>query len=58
MTPRKDAGARVWGLFAVVLITTVSVLGLRMLGLYEGFDAPAEEEPGAEARNKYSRAGL
>ena len=36
---------RIWGLLAIVVLTTASILGLRMLGLYEGFDAPAPAAP-------------
>jgi CHASE2 domain-containing sensor protein len=34
---------RIWALFMIVLITTTSILVLRMLGLYEGFDASIAE---------------
>jgi CHASE2 domain-containing sensor protein len=34
---------RIWALFMIVLITTTSILVLRMLGLYEGFDASMAE---------------
>jgi len=47
---------RIWGLFAIVLLTTTSIIALRMLGLYEGFDAasadvadPAAPQPKRDA---------
>lgn len=34
---------RIWALFMIVLITTTSILVLRMMGLYDDFDSSMAE---------------